>query len=156
MSVKVNEVMKELQQVKNAILGLFWLTNLNKEIYSELDELVEYEETPDGRMYRNEYNRILDRLDDIKREISYLERPITHIGHLRLNDRNHFELVDDNGQVLNEYHCGSGIEALIYDEYDECDTWVISRVEHTDGRYYIVEHKSTDLNGLKVRVRGEL
>lgn len=156
MSVTVNEVLKELQKVKGAIESLFWVTNRNKGTYTELDELVEYDKTADGRMYRNEYGKILDRLDDLKRDIAYLERPITHTGHLRLNDCNYFELVDDDGQELKEYHCGNGIEALIYDECDECDTWVISRVEHTDGHYYIVGHKKVDMNGLKVRIRGEL
>lgn len=153
MGVDVAEVLKELQKVKEAITSLFWTTNRNRESYTEYDELVEYEDTADGRMYRNEYRKILDRLDDVKRDIAYLERPIKYTGHLRLNSNNYFELVDSEGNELREYHCGSGIEALIYDECDECDTWVISRVEHTDGRYYIVGCKKVDMNGLKVRIR---
>lgn len=155
MSVNTTEVLKELQKVKASIDNLFWLTNRNKGTYTEFDELVEYEDSADGRMYRNEYRKLLDRLDDVKRDIEYLERPIKHTGVLKLNDRNYFEAIDSKGHELKEYHCGSGIEALIYDDCDECETWIASRVEHTDGRYYIVGQKKTDMNGLKVRIRGE-
>lgn len=154
MSVNTTEVLKELQKVKASIDNLFYLTNRNKGTYTEFDELVEYEDSADGRMYRDEYRRLLERLDDVKRDIEYLERPITETGTLRMNSRNYYEAISDNGRELKEYHCGSGIEALIYDEYDECEVWVASRVEHTDGRYYIVGHMKVDMDGLKVRMRG--
>lgn len=147
------EVLVELKKVKWAIDTLFIETRGNKD-YIEIDSNIDFKNTADERMLRNEYRKILDHLDTAKHAIEYHSRPIKDTGTLRINSSSgYYELVNPAGQIIHEYHCGHTIEALIHDEYDECDTWVVSRVEHTDGRYYIFNYSKVDMDDLKVRIR---
>lgn len=152
MSINVNEVLRELKNIKANMRELLNWTRGS--IYNETDEEVKYEDSPDGRFLRNEYRRILEHMNDLVREIEYLERPITYTGKLRLNANNYYVLMDESGQQLREYHCGDSIEALVYDNFDEQERWTISRMEHDNEHYYMYGYKKTELNGLTVRVRG--
>ena len=52
-----------------------------------------------------------------------------------------------------EYDDLSGLEVLIYDDFEERYSWVASRIEHNGQDYYIVGLRDTKLEGLKARIR---
>lgn len=77
-----------------------------------------------------------------------MEKPIFREGVLSKNESGRYEI-----DYYTELNSGSSIEFLTYDSWDECEKWVASRIEHTDGDYYIYGHKDVQLQGLKVRTR---
>ena len=97
----------------------------------------------------DELRSILDSLEKAYRSISYLSRPIKSSSVLYKNNRGRYEARDGS----REYTSGSGIEALVYDDYNECNKWVSTRVEHDGQDYYLVGYKNVGMDGLKTRVR---
>lgn len=114
--------------------------------YNEIDQFVEWDKTAEGRLLQDELYPVLKKLEEVKDDIEYLNKPILKTGILNKNSRDRYET------DYMEYTSGSGIEALIYDPDDENEKWVISRVEH-NGDYYIVGYPKVKMDGLKVRIR---
>lgn len=148
-----NDVLMELLNVNKGIDSLFKKTNKNQGNSNGLDFLVEYEDSADGRLLQDELTNILERLYDLQQDIIYLQMPIKENGFLRLNASERFEMINSEGQYITEFYSGRVIEALIYDDYKECDKWVISRVESTGDKYYIYGYKNIAMDGLQVRIR---
>lgn len=128
------------------------------EDYQDLSGLSDYEQirTADERQIAEEYRSILYKLDEVYRDLNYLNLSICEVGTLHLNPQGRYET--ESGYY---YTSGSGIEFLrqdeVYDyekqEYVLADIWTCSRVESENGQYYIVYHKNLSMDGLKVRIR---
>lgn len=149
----INDVLAELYNVNKAVTSLFKKTNENKGASNGLDFLVEYEDSADGRLFQSELPNILERLYELQQDIIYLQMPIVENGFLKLNTSGRFEMITSDGRVIKEFYSGSLIEALVYDQNNECETWIISRVESTGEKYYIFGYKTIVMDGLPVRIR---
>lgn len=133
--------------------------SLNNEIKSILieSEFVQYEDlsgldfekNAEHVLLKDELRSAFGHLDNFRRTINYLNRDVIEQGTLELNSGGRYEIAETG----KEYSCGSTIEFLYDDEFDEQSKWCVSRIEATDGRYYIVGFKSLQLEGLSVRVR---
>nr|WP_296470260.1 DUF5348 domain-containing protein [uncultured Acetatifactor sp.] len=114
--------------------------------------------TADQRQQLEEYRNILYKLEEIQRDITYLNSPVREVSKLHMNSQGRYET--DKGHY---YTSGSGIEFLRREEvynydtekWEEAGIWTTSRVESQDGEYYIVGYPDAELSGLKVRVRGK-
>lgn len=153
MTVNSKEFLNYLAKFNRSVEEVLYVANGNCRDSDELDSDIRYENTPEDLFLQDQYRSLLDRLDDIKSDITFLNRPIKAVGRLRENYANRFELIDDSGQVLHTYSTGVGIEALIYDKNYERFTWVKSRVEASNGRYYIFGYSKIDMEGLTARIR---
>lgn len=97
----------------------------------------------------DEMRYISEKLEEVKRVTDYLHLPIMETSVIHLSESGRYET--ETGFV---YTSGQTIEALISDERHSAPYWSVSRVEHDGGRYYIVGHKATDMDGLTIRRRG--
>lgn len=112
--------------------------------------------TADDRQRREEYCKIVQKLDEVQRILDYLEKPIREESRIYTNESGRYET--DNGHY---YTCGSGIEFLRTeevlnnnnDEWEDVEIWTCSSVESKDGQYYIVGYPDLEMSGLKVRIR---
>jgi hypothetical protein len=124
-----------------------FLRTADYENYDDLSGLkIDYEDE-NQLLLLNEFKGILEKLDSVKSDINYLNRPIKSTGILHKNNRGRYET------EFREYSSGYGIEAFIYDEYFEKNRWVITRVEHNGRDYYLVNYRNVPMEGLKVRIR---
>ena len=149
----LNEQMKKLKTHIETVLSVSDYRN-----YDDLSGLDDFKKinTADQRQRMEEYRNILSKLDDIQRELAYLERPIREVSRIYINESGRYET--GKGHY---YTCGSGIEFLRVEEIYNYDTgtwenaeiWTISRVESRDGQYYIVGYPDIKMSGLTVRVR---
>ena len=90
----------------------------------------------------------MEKLSDVADRIAYLSRPVMETSRLHKNRSGRYETKGGH-----YYTSGSGIEALIKDDYQEVPYWVWTSVEHDGKDYYLVGHKNVRLDGLTVRVR---
>lgn len=74
--------------------------------------------------------------------LRYLQKPVRAEYRLFLNENGRYEV--DSGHY---YTSGSQIE-FYYEE-----RWELSRVESSNGEYYILHFKDVNLDGLRVRIR---
>lgn len=118
--------------------------------YDQFDDMsglkIDYEDA-EQLFLLDELRGIIGKLDKAKLDIDYLNCPIKHISTLKKNSRGRYET------ECREYTSGSGIEVFVYDDYDEREHWVKTRVEHNGEDYYLVGYKTIPMQGLKVRVR---
>ena len=148
----LQEEMKKLQKQIETVLRISDYQDCD-----DLSGLKDYGQikTADERQRLEEYRNILYKLDEIKSNLAYYDRPIRETGKLHLNSQRRYET--DKGHY---YTSGSGIEflrteeVLNYDtqEWEEVEIWTASRVESNNG-YYIVGYPHLSLDGLKVRIR---
>ena len=142
---RIGEVFQEVAKLSDSISRV-----LEKADYHRFDDLsgldINYDDL-DERFLQGELRSILYRLDKVNREIEYLKRPIIGEYILRKNEDDRYEC------DVREFYSGSTIECFVYDEFDARDKWVITRVEHNSEDYYLVDFETTDLEGLKIRVR---
>lgn len=121
--------------------------------YSDLSGIEWDPRDPEQRFLVSEYQRILERLEDVQMRLEYLQRPTGEPLPLRKNERGRYETAE------REYTSGGGIEYLqtvdIYPdgEPETATEWRKSRVEHDGKDYYIVGDRQTPLDGLIVRER---
>ena len=73
----------------------------------------------------------MEKLDEARDKIDYLNCPVKKCRNFKKNSRGRYET------ECREYTCGSGIEVLIYDDYDERDRWIKTSVEHNGKDYYL-------------------
>ena len=73
------------------------------------------------------------------------------MSRLHRNESRRYET--DGGHY---YTCGSPIEALVEDGYRDVPYWVRTTLEHNGKDYFLVGYGSVEMDGLTVRVRGEV
>ena len=113
-----------------------------------IDYDVEYDrDNPDEVQKYTVLSRIMDKLDNIRGQLSYLERPVVSTCELVYNPNSDRYECD-----YHEFHCGDPIEFLYFDDLERYE-WICSRIEHNGDRYYIVGYRNVSLDGLKVRFR---
>lgn len=105
--------------------------------------------SPDEILHYDMLRSFEGTLSKVVRGLEYLSRPIVLEGRLHKNKIGRYAIDDDH-----YYTSGSPIEVLVHDKYDDVKKWVLTRVEHGDGDYYLVDYKEVPMQGLKVRVRG--
>lgn len=98
-----------------------------------------------------ELQSIMRNLDEVRGRLTYLALPVREVSRLHKNESGRYET--DGGHY---YTCGSFIEALVEDGYHEVPYWVWSRLEHNEKGYYLVGYGNVEMDGLTVRVRGEV
>lgn len=145
--MNITELHRKLNNLNNDITSI--LTGIDYR-YAEVlyDDQVEYNpNNPNDRLLKDEFEDMLLHLQEISWKLEYLKKDIIgeYILHLNQNDRYECSVM--------EYHCGVTIEFYYYDDWDDCFKWVVSRVEHKNGSYYIVGYDNVVMDGLKVRIR---
>lgn len=98
-----------------------------------------------------ELQSIMCNLDEVRGKLTYLALPVREVSRLHKNESGRYET--DGGHY---YTCGSPIEALVEDGYHEVPYWVWTRLEHNENGYYLVGCGNVEMDGLTVRVRGEV
>ena len=142
----LNMLLKEAQKLNLSIRGILKLSTY--EDYDDLSGLhINYE---DGQQLflQSELREVMEKLSDVADRIAYLSRPVMETSRLHKNRSGRYETKGGH-----YYTSGSGIEALIKDDYQEVPYWVWTSVEHDGKDYYLVGHKNVRLDGLTVRVR---
>ncbi len=143
--MKINELLQDVFRLQTEINKL-----LKDSSYIDYDDFTgkyEYPKTADEFLIHSELMGIFESLEKAQDKISYLKMPIKDTGCLFKNDNGRYEL---NGK---EYTSGSSIEFKYFDDIDECYKWGFSRVESSDGEYYIVGYRNLEMLGLEVRQR---
>lgn len=145
----MNDLEKVLSSASNLSRTIGEL--LKKSTYEDYDDLsglqIDFNDE-EQLLLLDEFKGILDKLNDAKRDIDYLNRPIVYTGFLQKNSRGRYETGNK------EFTSGNGIEVLIYDNFYEKKRWVKTRVEHNGKDYYLIGHSDVSMQGLKVRIRG--
>jgi intergrase/recombinase len=142
--------MNDLEKLLNSAISLNKKISemLEESTYEDYDDLsglkIDYEEQ---LLLLDEFKGILEKLEDVKRDIDYLNRPIVYTGFLQKNSRDRYET------EYKEFTSGNCIEVLIYDDFYEKNRWVITSVEHNGKDYYLVGYSKIAIQGLKVRIR---
>lgn len=144
--MNIEELKKRLFDLNSELKELLEVTGYAE--YSAL-EYIEMKDDANDRFLRREFTGIFDSLEKASNDISYLEKEIIGEYKLRKNSRGRYET------DIREFSCGSTIEFLYYDDFSECERWVVSSVEHDGNDYYITgsRYKSVVLEGLTVRIR---
>ena len=118
--------------------------------YREYDDLsglrIDFDDA-EQLLLLDELRGILEKLEDAKSDIDYLNRPVGKTGTLQKNSIGRYETENK------EYTSGNGIEVLIYDKYRDKEVWVKTSVEHNGKDYYLVAYKKAPMQGLKARTR---
>ena len=113
--------------------------------YGELD--IEYDNTdPEQALLARQYQRLLGCLDEAHSILKYLQLPIAHEGILHMQPNGRYEC---NGIELT---CGSPLEVLVTDDFDGSQEWVASRIEASNGYYFVAKPKLS-LEGQRARIR---
>lgn len=90
---------------------------------------------------------IVDKLYDVKWELSYLKREILWEGTLTKQSNGRYNCGTDGSELTS----GSSVEVYIQED----DTWELTAVEHNGNDYYIKTlGVNTPINGVRARVRG--
>ena len=145
---KIGEVFQEVERLSDSVSRI-----LERADYHRFDDLsgldINYDDQ-DERFLQGELRSIFYRLDKVNREIEYLRRPIIGEYTLWKNEADRYEC------AAKEFYSGSTIECYVYDNFDDRQKWVITRVEHNGKDYYLVDFEDTALEGLKVRIRRDI
>jgi len=81
----------------------------------------------DESFMRHNVQSILNNLHEIQRDISYLERPVTHKGLM---------VKQSNGRYsVEDYEITSGTICEIMDD----EEWILTRIEHSGDDYYAID-----------------
>ncbi len=147
---------EEMKKLKTQIETVICVSDYRN--YEDLSGLEDFKQikTADELQRLEEYCSILYKLDDIQRDLAYLERPIREVSQIYTNESGRYET--GKGHY---YTSGSGIEFLRVEEvynYDadtwrNAEIWTVSSVESKNGQYYIVGFPEIKMSGLTVRVR---
>lgn len=148
--------MKDLKQVLAETNGLYCKIDsiLGSSTYDDCSDLSDLEinyKDSEQLFLLAELQAIMQKLDEVRGRLIYLSLPIIEVSRLHRNESGRYET--DGGHY---YTCGSSIEALVEDGYRDVPYWVWSRLESNDKGYYLVGYGNIDMDGLTVRVRGEV
>jgi len=152
----ISDICNELFEIKARFSSV-----LQQSKYTEYDDLsgldINYED-PEELLLVDELRGVLEKIERIHSDLSYLQRSVKYTGQLHKNFQGRYEL--DNGHYFTS---GSCIEVLLCDEtyqtYDENDNtvshpyWTVTSIEHDQTDYYLVGHKNVKLEGLTARIR---
>lgn len=105
------------------------------------DEFDHNYDDEEERFKHNQALLIVDRLDDIKRSLDWINKPIIAEGRLYKNSNGRYELEGI------EITSGRPIEA-----WENDYGWIRTRIEHSED-YYIYDLKEQDINNTLVRIR---
>lgn len=137
-----------------------------KELYSRIDSILKlsiYDDCDDlGGLeinYRDgeqlflleELQANMRSLGEVRGRLTYLALPIREVSRLHRNESGRYET--ESGHY---YTSGSPIEALVDDGYRDVPYWVWTTLEHNGKDYFLMGYGSVELDGLTVRVRGEV
>ena len=148
--------MKDLKQVLAETNELYCKIDsiLGSSTYDDCSDLSDLEinyKDSEQLFLLGELQAIMQKLDEVRGRLIYLSLPIIEVSRLHRNESGRYET--DGGHY---YTCGSPIEALVEDGYRDVPYWVWSRLESNDKGYYLVGYGNVDMDGLTVRVRGEV
>ena len=139
----VTDLAQSIQKLNNQIKTLLSPLNFESDNITLTDE-----NDPDQLYFRDEYRVITNYLNEVHSKVTYLNRPIIEEGILLQNSLGRYVISDEYS-----FTSGSLIEVLIYDNWDEKEKWVLTRVEHSDGDYYLYDYKNIKMDGLLARRR---
>ena len=143
--MNIKELQNSLNRLNSQIDRILQESEFSK--WGELN--IEYNgEDPEEVMLWSEFSSVMMKLDDVNDSLNYLNRPIRREGRLYKNDNGRYEC---DGYELTS---GSGVEILVYEEYEERYGWLATRIEHNGRDYYAVGKRDLDLEGVKARIRG--
>lgn len=103
---------------------------------------------PEHSFILDEARKVFSRLDDVHSALEYLNSPIEAQGVLTLKDNGRYAIGDK------ELSCGSALEVLVYDSWDEKEKWTYTTMEHNGDSYYLTGLRDTDPSGIQARKRG--
>ncbi len=134
------------KNIKNIFKEIDKILNINN-LTDCLDYLDGVEPaSADERLIYNELQKILEKLEEIKSTIDYLDCPIKYQGKLYLNNNGRYVINDC------ELKCGSIVEILITSH--GIKRWVLSNIEaDKNGNYYLKAIPSLNLHGATARKR---
>ena len=147
--------MADLKMVLEKVNDIKWKIDsiLRDSTYDDYDDLsgldIDYKDS-EQLFLLDELQAVMKCLDEVRGRIEYLSLPVREVSRLHRNGSGRYET--DGGYC---YTCGSSIEALVQDGYQEVPYWVWTRLEHNEKGYYLVGYSNVDLDGLTVRIRGE-
>ncbi|MCI9292046.1 MAG: DUF5348 domain-containing protein [Erysipelotrichaceae bacterium] len=117
--------------------------------YLEYDDLsgmdIDYND-PNELLLKTELIGIMEKLNDVRSTLKYLNSSILSEGQIFLNSQNYYELKGKSGKV---YHCGDIIEFKDPDN----DCWALSYIGHNGNDYYIIGYQNLSLQCLRARNR---
>lgn len=149
MARTLDEIYKMLGETAKTIVQLEQQSTYDK--YEDCSGLFINPDNPDDMQKWHTLENIMDKLNDVRKTIQYLNAPVDYEDKLHLNGSGRYE--DSHGM---EYTSGTAIEFLHPgdEEADIPSEWIWSRVEHNGTDYYIVG-QSYDLrmDGLRTRIR---
>lgn len=145
--MNTQEVFDRLSDVKSVIdRKLMVHDGFGKQIFDPHEVEMSDPGDPNELQRRHALFGLLDKLDDVSRELEYLAKPIRDCGHLQRGDNGRFEL---NGR---EFTSGESIEILVVDPDGEDPAyWLHTRIEHDTDYYAVAGHRRLD--GLMARYR---
>lgn len=142
----INDIFLNLQILNSDIGKLLGNSTIND--YSDLSGLeINYQDGQD-LFLKAQIQTILNNLLEVHNNITYLSAPIQEVGKLHKNASGRYET-----ETGYEYYCGSNIEALVEDDWHDVPYWVQTRVEASNGQYYLYGYKDVPMDGLQVRIR---
>lgn len=158
--MRIEELEKTLYRLNSSIKDA--LRASQYESWGDLSGVEYSRKDPQESFLAVEFSGVLEKLEDIKARLDYLQRPIEAKGLLFKGDNGRYtaratETAPDSPIEEWEYTSGHSIEFLYTDpdEDEERTSWRVSRVEYSHEKqdYYIVGYRETQLEGLTVRIR---
>ena len=145
-------VKEKYEEIKNILPLLEEIVGTSDYDKYELIDSLTYDETnPDDVQLILETAWMLERLNDVILNVTFLEKKIKTECILYLNENDKYAYKDpEYGEI--ELTEGSPIEFYFVDE-DGNGVWVRSAIAYDDDEYYIEEFTDHDLNGTVIRVR---
>ena len=127
-----------LQEIENSISKL-------EDRHENLPEEFEYNyENPEEKYQHDAVRSVMSKLEDVQRQIKWMNKPILSEGILVKNSINRYEI---QGTEI-EFSSGSPLD--VWNE--EWNQWETTRIEHNGEDYYIVSlGRETPILGVKVR-----
>lgn len=142
----INDIFLNLQILNSDIGKLLGISTIND--YSDLSGLkINCQDSNELSLWKQTQS-IMSKLLEVHNNITYLSAPIQEVGRLHKNASGRYET-----ETGYEYSCGSTIEALVEDDWHDVPYWVQTRIEASNGQYYLVGFRDVPLDGLQVRIR---
>ncbi len=148
MSVNVKELMKKVRSLTGEIKEIVRISGYD---YGSCEFEVDYDrENPDEVQLYKELYSMVEKLDDIRSEVEFLNKSIDEVSELHKNECDRYETASGT-----ELTCGTGIEFLYHNPHyeDEPPRWVSARIEHNGKDYYIYGYPNVDLSTALIRLR---
>lgn len=139
--ISLEEAKIEFDELQLSIERLF------KKVGNEGDNIQANHEDPNKKFFRDQYQFIINSLEDIKYHIEYLSKPIIIKGQL---------IQDINGKYTfpNGVHLTNGSTCEIFYSKEDHGYWIYTSIGY-HGKYYATAlGVNTSLDGMMARIRG--